>query len=346
MSARLLTTADADAWNAALPPERSAFGSLGFARAQERAGLGEQPPAGRRARSRSLPAPPAPARGTLPFPTDRERRALGLLVAAVHRPAGRRRAGDARWRSRSPRCSRTRASSPSSPTCIRGRRDPELVGGGEPDREIVWVDLALDAERLWRESYSKACRKNVNRAEREGVTVRAAAGRGRHRRVPPHLHPDDGAQPRRSSTTSSTAPTSRRSSRRCRTAPASPWPSTTGRGDRGDALPARRATTSTRTSAAPTTRTSSCARPTRSSTTRSAGRGRQGKRRLILGGGYRPGRRDLPLQGELLAAAGDARARAPRPPPRRLRGAGRGVARPPRRPRRGHRRSRSTARLL
>ena len=34
--------------------------------------------------------------------------------------------------------------------------------------------MTLDPERLWRESYSKACRKNVNRAEREGVTVRAA----------------------------------------------------------------------------------------------------------------------------------------------------------------------------
>ncbi len=51
---------------------------------------------------------------------------------------------------------------------------PELVGG-EADREIVWVDVTLDPERLWRESYSKACRKNVNRAEREGVTVRAAS---------------------------------------------------------------------------------------------------------------------------------------------------------------------------
>jgi lipid II:glycine glycyltransferase (peptidoglycan interpeptide bridge formation enzyme) len=54
------------------------------------------------------------------------------------------------------------------------KANPELVGGGEPDREIVWVDAALDEERLWRESYSKACRKNLNRAEREGVTVREA----------------------------------------------------------------------------------------------------------------------------------------------------------------------------
>jgi lipid II:glycine glycyltransferase (peptidoglycan interpeptide bridge formation enzyme) len=32
-----------------------------------------------------------------------------------------------------------------------------------------------EPDRLWRESYSKACRKNVNRADREGVTVRAAS---------------------------------------------------------------------------------------------------------------------------------------------------------------------------
>src|ERR687892_659227 len=41
MSARLLTTADAAGWEEALPGAQSAFGSLGFARAQERAGAGE-----------------------------------------------------------------------------------------------------------------------------------------------------------------------------------------------------------------------------------------------------------------------------------------------------------------
>jgi serine/alanine adding enzyme len=39
------------------------------------------------------------------------------------------------------------------------------------DREIVYVDLTLDPDRLWRESFTHACRKNINRARREGVRV-------------------------------------------------------------------------------------------------------------------------------------------------------------------------------
>jgi serine/alanine adding enzyme len=55
---------------------------------------------------------------------------------------------------------------------------PELLDptGLEPDREIVYVDLAQDHDRVWRESFSHAARKNVKRARREGVRVRAAAG--------------------------------------------------------------------------------------------------------------------------------------------------------------------------
>ena len=56
------------------------------------------------------------------------------------------------------------------------RARTELLDSGaiELDREIVYVDLTLDEERMWRESYTHACRKNVNRARREGVRVRAA----------------------------------------------------------------------------------------------------------------------------------------------------------------------------
>jgi serine/alanine adding enzyme len=39
------------------------------------------------------------------------------------------------------------------------------------DREIVYVDLTLAPEQLWRESFTHACRKNINRARREGVRV-------------------------------------------------------------------------------------------------------------------------------------------------------------------------------
>ncbi len=48
------------------------------------------------------------------------------------------------------------------------------AAGIELDREIVYVDLTLDDEQMWRSSYTHACRKNVNRARREGVSVREA----------------------------------------------------------------------------------------------------------------------------------------------------------------------------
>ncbi len=43
-----------------------------------------------------------------------------------------------------------------------------------PDREIVYVDLLQSQEDLWRVSLTRACRKNVKRARREGVRVFAA----------------------------------------------------------------------------------------------------------------------------------------------------------------------------
>lgn len=39
------------------------------------------------------------------------------------------------------------------------------------DREIVYVDLSLSEEQLWRDSFTYACRKNIKRAQREHVTV-------------------------------------------------------------------------------------------------------------------------------------------------------------------------------
>ena len=43
-----------------------------------------------------------------------------------------------------------------------------------PDREIVYVDLAQSEKELWQESLTHACRKNINRAHRENVKVFAA----------------------------------------------------------------------------------------------------------------------------------------------------------------------------
>jgi CelD/BcsL family acetyltransferase involved in cellulose biosynthesis len=169
MSTRILTTADADAWNAALPAERSAFGSLGFARVQERSGAGE---------ARLLVA------GETAYPLLL--RPLADLRLPIDLDAGR-------FDSASPPFTgpigSPGVSAEATAEALREagvvaefahlhpwKADPAAVGGAEADREIVWVDLTLDEESLWRNSYSKACRKNVNRAEREGVVVRPAAG--------------------------------------------------------------------------------------------------------------------------------------------------------------------------
>ena len=173
MTAHLLTTADAEAWNEALPPEQSAFGSLGFARAQARAGAAKQ---------RLLVAD-----------ADGTRVAYPLVLRSLEGLAGADALEDGRWDSASPPFTGPLAAA--APAALRDEiaellategvvaefahlhpwnAQPELLEGAEPDREIVWVDVARDPDRLWDESYSKACRKNVNRAEREGVTVRAA----------------------------------------------------------------------------------------------------------------------------------------------------------------------------
>jgi hypothetical protein len=49
-----------------------------------------------------------------------------------------------------------------------GLLDPALIAY---DRDIVWIDVSLSHEVLWREHFSHACRKNIKRSQRENVTV-------------------------------------------------------------------------------------------------------------------------------------------------------------------------------
>jgi hypothetical protein len=179
VGARWLDTSDADAWRAALPASRSAFGSLELARALERSGGPRGALLVAQAGGAScawpfaiqpleeLPFPPPAALAdavdvaTPPFTGPYEVHAggveeLALLADALDSAFAERRV--------------VAAFSHLHPFVA----EHGLVADPEPDREIVWVDTTLDPERLWRESYSKACRKNVNRAEREGVTVRPA----------------------------------------------------------------------------------------------------------------------------------------------------------------------------
>jgi serine/alanine adding enzyme len=39
------------------------------------------------------------------------------------------------------------------------------------DREIVFVDLTLTPEQMWRDSFTQACRKNINRSAKENVKI-------------------------------------------------------------------------------------------------------------------------------------------------------------------------------
>lgn len=180
MAARLLTTAEGLEWDRALPAARSAFGSLGFARAQERLGLGEP---------RLLVAEAGGA--VIAYPLSL--RPLADLPFTAEGITGAYDSGSPPFTGPIPPSEHFHSveEQKRSLDAVAGalvdagvvaefvhlhpwKAAPALVGGGEPDREIVWVDLSVDPEELWRTSYSKACRKNVKRSERAGVTVRAA----------------------------------------------------------------------------------------------------------------------------------------------------------------------------
>jgi hypothetical protein len=175
---RVLTTADAAEWEAALPAAASVFGSLGFARVQEETGAGE---------ARLLVAEAGGARLAYPL-LLRPLEPLGLGVPAGARcdAASPPFTGPLVSGTLDPGAERELAEAIADALSAAGvvaefahlhpwRARPALSGGAEPDREIVWVDVTLDPERLLSESYTHACRKNVRRAEREGVVVREAA---------------------------------------------------------------------------------------------------------------------------------------------------------------------------
>ena len=179
MSGRWLDTTDAEAWRAALPASRSAFGSVEFARALERSGGPRGALLLAEAGGASC-AWPFALRDVSDLPFAAPDRATGALDAATPPYTGPyvQHAGGVEELA-------LLADELDSAFERRGviadftHLHPFAAAHGlasdpEPDRDIIWVDLRHDAERLWRESYSKAARKNVRRAEREGVSVRPA----------------------------------------------------------------------------------------------------------------------------------------------------------------------------
>jgi CelD/BcsL family acetyltransferase involved in cellulose biosynthesis len=180
MSHRWLTTSDVVEWRAALPGERSAFGSVEFAIVQGRQADADARLLVVEADGASVACPfLVRSLAALPFHAE--------LEAASHDAASPPFTG--------PIVTPPQELAETALASIVAEIEAALAGAGivadfthmhpfaaerrlapglEPDREIVWVDTTLDGQRLWRESYSKACRKNVKRAEREGVVVRAA----------------------------------------------------------------------------------------------------------------------------------------------------------------------------
>ncbi|MDQ3728535.1 MAG: GNAT family N-acetyltransferase [Actinomycetota bacterium] len=145
---RLLNTEDVDEWEQALPASRSAFGSLGFARVQERSGdvsarllvsEGSVTPLLLRPISDTelYDATTPPFTGPIGAGPSESLEAEGIVTEFDHLHP---------WDAAPP---------------------PEA----EADREIVWVDTTQEPEQLRRESFTKAARKNLKRSEEECVDV-------------------------------------------------------------------------------------------------------------------------------------------------------------------------------
>src|SRR5919106_2526981 len=180
--AEVLTTDDDTRWRELLPARESVFGSVEFASIQRRHS-GAEPrlftigrPDGRIALPlllRSTDALPFPDRVDRPLYDARTPDYTGPLAPGPLGAAARATFADALegW-------------------CVangvvtefghlhpwKGRSELLDPSGLELDREIVYVDLTQDGERMWRESFNPACRKNIKRARREGVVVRPARG--------------------------------------------------------------------------------------------------------------------------------------------------------------------------
>jgi CelD/BcsL family acetyltransferase involved in cellulose biosynthesis len=183
MTVALLGTDEPEAWRAALPSTRNAFGSVEFAQIHERHSdaravllhvlvdgaevayplfaqplpdhLGRlSPEPATRFSGCDLTTPPftgpqvtgdldASTRAVLAVVIAQELAALGAVTEFAHLHP---------W---------------------RARRDVLPAELQVTDREVVYVDLTMDEQQTWA-SMTAACRKNIRRAERSGVTVREA----------------------------------------------------------------------------------------------------------------------------------------------------------------------------
>jgi hypothetical protein len=175
-SAKLLTSTDTSEWRALVPPSRSFFGSVEYARiAEEQTGYA----------ARLLVIEAGTARVAVPFFV---RPIAGLKFAD---------AGEQRFDVLTPEFTgpilldsdpsfgRNEFHAALDEACREHRivadfmhlnpwsegvdlLDPSLV---RYNRDIVFVDVSIGPERLWAEHFTHACRKNIKHSEREGIRV-------------------------------------------------------------------------------------------------------------------------------------------------------------------------------
>jgi hypothetical protein len=175
MQERFLTTAEGEAWQRCLPASRSVFGSLGYATICERfRGVSArlhvvESDAG----SICHPMLLRPLSG-LPFAVSAQAMSEAKCDAATPDYTGPLVQGEGmdvdQWRKLHGECMRREGIVAEfahlHPWCS-GR---ELLGDGcSYNRDIVWVDVAVPPDQLYRKHFEHACRKNIQKALREGV---------------------------------------------------------------------------------------------------------------------------------------------------------------------------------
>jgi serine/alanine adding enzyme len=180
-SAELLSVRDEARWQEALPAGESVFGSVGFA-AVQRDHRGADPHLFVLGSPQGPIALPLMLRSVADLDLDAgvgrdlfdaaTPEYTGPLAAGPPDAAVRRAFADelSRWCAASGIVTEFEHLHP-----WRARTELLDTAAIEREREIVYVDLTQDPERMWRESFTHAARKNVQRARREGVRVFAAA---------------------------------------------------------------------------------------------------------------------------------------------------------------------------
>jgi serine/alanine adding enzyme len=177
MAEYLLTTSDSSAWRSRLPATRSVFGSVEYARIFEEHSRYSARLFVVEHNGSSMVYPfflrpssdlPFAADGFEPFWDTLSPEYTGPLSCSPPSPALDTRFED-KWIALCQAEHIVAEFAHLHPWgCQYGCLEPAAI---QLNREIVYVDLTWSTECLWNDSFTYACRKNISRAQREGVRV-------------------------------------------------------------------------------------------------------------------------------------------------------------------------------